>query len=813
MCCFDVTLSRSMICFDRSRTMGEQASATATSNYKNTIFSMKRLVGLAFDDPKAQEEMKRAPFTCVPIPHANSASSIGVRVNFNSEEKIIAIETVAGMMVRHMGNIAAQKSAAASDTNAPDINAFFPTDWVVSVPAYYTDAQKRAFLDGCEISGVSVQRLMSETTATALAYGIFKDIRKEFANKEAPTNVMFIDLGATSYSVSIAAFEPGKLSVKSSQFDADLGGREFDWKIAQWFADKFEEKFKGKLSAKPMSKPKVALKLLAAAEKAKKTLSPAGVKEVRMQMECIMDDLDFGITLKATEYEEMCKPLLDRLAAPVQRALEEVNLTPSQLASIEIVGGGTRVGCVKRTLAAVLGLDASATNNGLSTTMNADEAVARGAALQSAILSPRFKVLPYEIVEYQPFPVKISWDADESGEGVEVEEQGDANPTNSVIMFQRGSNFPVVRRVTLRRNGDFKVAATYDDSSLSYSFPPAASKDIASINIKAPTGAENKIRVNVKLDINGCITLSSAQLVEEIAEEEKEETKDMDTSEGEAKKEEKKEEKKKKIKKTNLEFSVVKPMEMTKAELSAAADAEAKMTSIDRLVKETADTRNELESYIYDMRDKIISDRDLKPYCTDEESSKFSTMLEDFENWLYEDGFDAVKAVYAEKLAELRKLGDPIEYRKRESEARPSAIANLQKSLEGFKNWLNASSTDDKFSHITDEERTKGHSKCDEASSWMYEMLDKQGSLTVSDDPAFSVSQVNAMIKEVSYVINPIMTKPKPKPKPKEEPKPSSDEAEKKEDPEPMDTSNGTSEPAKQPAPEEQATEPMDTSA
>lgn len=803
-------LNPNMVCFDQSRTMGEQAASTATSNYRNTIFSMKRLVGLAFDDPKAQAEMKRCPFTCVPISHPSGSDSIGVKVNFNSEEKVISIETVAGMMVKHMGTIAAEKSAAsASSDNSKqetDVNALFPRDWVISIPEYYTDAQKRAFMNGCEISGINVLRLMPETTATALAYGIFKDIRKEFANKDKPTHVMFIDLGASSYAVSIAAFEPGKFTVKSSQFDADLGGREFDLKIAEWFAEKFEEKFKGKLSAKPMSKPKVQLKLLSAAEKAKKTLSPLGVKEVRMHMECIMDDLDFGTTLKSSEYEEICKPLLDRLAPPIERALEEAKLTPKDFTSVEIVGGGTRVGCVKRTLASILGLNTKATNNGLSTTMNADEAVARGTALQSAILSPRFKVLPYEIIEYQPFPVKIAWDADESVDGVEVDGQveGNAMPTNSVIMFERGSNFPSVRRVTLRRNGDFNVSATYDESSLNHQYSASTTRDIANFHIKAPSGAENKIRVNVKLDINGCITLSSAQLVEDIVEEETEaENKEIETTEGEGKKEEKKEEKKKKIKKTNLEFTISRPMEMTTAEFEAAVEAENSMASIDRVVKATADTRNELESYIYDMRDRIISENHLKPYSNADEASKFSSLLEKLENWLYEEGFDATIDVYAEKLSELKKIGDPIESRKKESEARPNAIAYLQKTLEHYKNWLNASSSDDKFAHVTDEERSKGHTKCDEASSWMYEMLDKQGSLSATEDPAFTVSQVNAMVKEVSYVINPIMNKPKPKPKPKTDPQPSP-EAEKKEESEgaePMDT-NDASEP-----------EPMDTSA
>merc|ERR1712194_479083 len=139
-------------------------------------------------------------------------------------------------------------------------------------------------------------------------------------------------------------------------------------------------------------------------------------------------------------------------------------------------------GCVKRRLGEILGVSGGM-NYGMSATMNADEAVARGAALQSAILSPRFKVKPYEIIEYQPFPVKIAWDANEIGDGVEVEGQveGNSMPTNSVIMFDRGSNYPSVRRVTLRRNGAFTVSATYDDSAINYRYPSTSPRDIASL--------------------------------------------------------------------------------------------------------------------------------------------------------------------------------------------------------------------------------------------------------------------------------------------------------------------------------------------
>jgi len=772
-------LNPCMVGFGDSRSMGEQAGATATSNYKNTISHMKRLVGLAFDDPRAQKEMARLPFTCVPLSHASGGpDSIAMKVNFSGEEKIVPVEAIAGMMVKHLGTIAAEKAATESSSNM-DLSdhktiheSFFPRDWVVAIPGYYTDAQRRAFLHGCEIAGIpGVQRLMHENTATALAYGIFKDIRKEF-KKDEPTNVMFIDMGSTAYSVSIAAFEPGKLIVKSAFYDTDIGGRDFDALIAESIASQFEAKYKGKLSDKPMNRPKTKLKLLSAAEKAKKTLSPQGVKEARVNLECLMDDFDFNCSIKADEYEQMCQPILDRLAGPIEKALEEAGLKVDDLASVEIVGGSTRIGCLKRKITSILG------GKDLSTTMNADEAVARGAALQSAILSPRFKVLPYEIQESQPLPIQISWDeeiATASQQGMEVEGDADAEgvpETNSVVMFDRGLNFPIVRRVTLRRMGDFTVTAAYDESAKTFDLPEGVSADIATFKISAPAGDEKKVRVNVKEDIHGIINLSSAQMVEEIEEEEPAAKEEGEKKEGEdeaaAAAKEGEEKKKKKIKKTNLDFTVTRPLDWTKEEKDKFFESEVSMSNTDRIVRETSDMRNELESYIYDMRDKIISESQLASYCTEDEKSAFSTSLENSENWLYEDGFDANKTAFADKLAELKKLGDPIDRRQTEAAGRPTAVAALQKNIEKYKSWLNVSQGDEKFAHITDEEREKCHSTCDETSSWLYEMLDKQGSLAQNEDPVVTVAQIQTKNNLVSNICSPIKHKPAPKPKKEE---------------------------------------------
>jgi heat shock protein 4 len=265
--------------------------------------------------------------------------------------------------------------------------------------------------------------------------------------------------------------------------------------------------------------------------------------------------------------------------------------------------------------------------------------------------------------------------------------------------------------------------------------------------------------------------------------------------------------KKPKLKKTNLDFTVVRPLDWTEAELQKEIEVEVDMANADRIVRETSDARNELESYIYDMRDKISSESQLKSYCTEAEQTTFSGVLESMENWLYEEGFDATKSVYIKKLDELKKHGSPIESRQYEAHTRPTAMTMLQKTIEKYTSWLNTSAGDENFAHITDEERSGCSDKLDKSSAWMYDMLDKQGGLAANVDPAVTSEQIHGKNKEINDAISPIMHKPKPKPKveekkqeepaaeePKKEAKKEPEAEEPKEEeagaePEPMDTS------------------------
>merc|ERR1711976_90087 len=174
---------------------------------------------------------------------------------------------------------------------------------------------------------------------------------------------------------------------------------------------------------------------------------------------------------------------------------------------------------------------------------------------------------------------------------------------------------------------------------------------------------------------------------------------------------------------------------------------------------------------------------------TDAEKEAFMKKNEDTENWLYEDGFDAKKDVLFGKLTELKALGGPVEKRASEASARPVAVDALQKNVEKYKKWLADAQANDDFAHITEEEFTTCHKKCDEVQNWLYEMLDKQGGLAQNVDPAFTAAEVTDKGKGLANVCNPIVYKPKPNPK-KEEPKkeeakpaePAAEEPEKKDD-------------------------------
>ena len=741
----------------KQRFLGDAAATMARSNLTNTICSMKLLVGRHYDEPDVQTELTKCTFKSSKLP----SGLVGIHLMYNDEEIVVSAEQSLAMML-----------VKAKEITAYANNGLNLADAVLAVPNYFTDAQRRGILNACEIAGVNCLKVANESMTVALSYGIFKSAKKLFSDSE-PTRIMFIDLGFTSYTVTIVDFTTGNMKTLATVCDPYLGGRDFDDVIIEFLAESFENKYKINVRGNK----KALLKLQVGAEKAKKTLSPHGVSEANVSVECLADDKDLSVILTKEEFEKRCEKLVSRLAGPIEQALTEAGVTKKQLHEIEIVGGTSRVNTVKRKLSEILDLDINAVNNGLKTTMNADEAVARGSALQCAMLSSRMKVAPFNIVEKLYYGISLSYDAAAPASSETSDETKDdvAIKGTSLSLYSRGDEFPhKPRRMTFpKKASDFTITASYDNGSSEF-VNPGNNKVIAKFTIAIPPAlvadSPKDVRVTFNLDKHGILGVQSAQLLEEYTVEEPvtptEEAKPEDEKTADEKPAAATTVLKKKLRKIDLTVTVD-TLTLSRDDIKAAVEIEARMALEDKLIKETADKRNELESYIYGMRDKL--DASLKPYSTADESQKLKSMLVEAEDWLYGDGFDEVKSAYVKRIDELRAVGNVIESRYVEETNRPQAINALKTQIELCKAF--ASNYDEAHSHIEEEERSRIRAEASDAESWLFDTQAKQGDLPQNKDPVLTAEEISKRRTKLFNVSNPIMIKPKPKPVPKEEPK------------------------------------------
>jgi heat shock protein 4 len=694
-----------------------------------------------------QEEMARTPgLKYVEL----EDGTIGVEVGYNDGTTTLSMEQCVAMMLAKLVKITLNSTGAK------------PGDCVISIPAYYTDAQRVAMLHACEIAQLHCLRLLHEGTAVALEYGMFKSAKGVFDTEKAQT-VAFLDLGHASFSCTIASFVTGKLTIKAATYDRSLGGRNFDEVIARKIAAAFKAKHKDD----PWDNAKARMKLMDAGEKAKKMLSPVGVTEAPISCECLLNDIDFNMKLGLDEFVADCEPLLARMTPVLMQAIAQSGLAPADINTIEIIGGSTRLGFVKARMADILAgsgvaIDKTANNCGLFTTMNADEAVARGTAWQAALLSTRFRVKEFQVLEAASFPVKLMWEpvaggAAAAGEGDDDEGEGadSSGSVTSAVLFKKNEVTPSAKKVTFRRAAPFTVTAAYDDLS---ALPAGTDATIRSFQIQVPAGSGGdggapKIRVNVKHDLHGVVTVASAQLMEEIKEE-----KDA-AAEGDAKEDEPP--KKKRFRKVELAVTSS-AGGMSDARLAQAKEFEVAMDNADRVIEETLKARNDVESYIYVQRDALAGD--LARFCTAKEKGDQEALLAEMEEWLYNgDGYDAQKSVYVEKLKQMKKSGEKTDFRATEAAGREERVAALKSALDEYKGWLVAAGSDEKYAHIGEDEKAGVRAACAAAEAWLFNALEAQGKLEDSADPTLTADALGQQQKALVDACKPIVNKPKPK--------------------------------------------------
>ena len=431
------------------------------------------------------------------------------------------------------------------------------SDVVIAVPGWYTDIQRRALLDAATIAGLNPLRLINDTTAVALGYGITKADLPE--NPEAPRHVCFVDVGHSNYSVAIVAFSKGQLTVKSTAYDRHFGGRDFDYALVQHFATEFKTKYKVDV----MSSPKAVFRLTTGCERLKKILSANA--EAPLNVESLMNDIDASSSLKREEFEKLTDHLLSRVVSPLQEALAKAGLTADQLDAVELVGGSTRIPAIKDRIQAFF--------NGkiLGFTLNQEEAIARGATFACASLSPVFRVREFAVHDITPYPIKVMWE----------KEPGNPDEDTELVVFPPGNAIPSTKILTFYRQGSFELEARYtDDAAVPRGTNPWLGKFTIKNVAKPSTGDLACVKVKARLNLHGIVNFEGAYVVEEV---EKEEV--VTVGEGEDKKEEKK--MVKKIQRKGDCSTIGQYTSLVKEVVDNMTEQEGKMHSEDKLVMET----------------------------------------------------------------------------------------------------------------------------------------------------------------------------------------------------------------------------------
>ncbi|KAI9442465.1 heat shock protein [Lactarius indigo] len=694
----------------KQRALGEPAKTQEISNFRNTAGSLKRLLGRTVNDVEIQQVEKK--FTHVNLVDVDG--SVGVGVTYLGEPATFSATQLVGMYLGRLRDIATKELK----TGVSDV--------VIAIPGWYTDVQRRALLSAATIAGLNPLRLIPDHTAVAFGYGITKS---DLPEAENPRHVVFVDIGHSSLSVAVVAFSKGQLTVKNAAYDMHLGGRDIDYALVQHFAEEFKTKYKIDV----LSNPKATFRLYASAEKLKKVLSANA--EAPLSVESIMNDVDASSRLTREQYELLIADVLDRIPEPLQRALEESGLTIDQLDAIELVGGTTRIPAVRAKIQSVF------PGKVLSTTLNQDEACARGCTFTCATLSPVFRVRDFAVHDIAMYPIKVRWEKTPADEEEDTE----------LVVFPRGNGIPSTKVLTFYRKSPFDIEVVYAEPD---GLPGSINPWIGRLTVKdvgpTPTGDYSTVRVKARLNLHGVLSFEGVY-TEEV--EEKEEMQvDGDSSEPP---------KKKKVVKKNPVAYVAGYGGLDSSVVDKYKEKELTMYSNDKLVQDTEERKNALEEYIYDMRSKL-EDR-YASYVQKQEKEALLAELSKDEDWLYsEEGEDATKSAYVSRIDAAKKLGDPITTRWREAEERPKVAAQLRETINQY--IAQATSTDDRFAHIDEKDKQSIVEKAATIQKWLEDQSVRQSERPKNVDPVLTAAEISKKRDEVIYFATPILTRPKPKP-------------------------------------------------